>query len=487
MSSVRRVGTVVLLGALSLYLTAGRGVSPGDESWFLLVAKRVADGDDLYRDVFYSPLPLAVYVTAAPVALLGAHIAIVEVLIALTWSCTALVAVGYALRVTGSRAAAGLTLMALVVAAPPQRNSLYTPLAVLLLLVCMLIAKRLVEAGGGRSALLAGAVAGLSFASKQTIGAGAFAALLLCLAFAPRAHRTRAVLASLGGFAAVSAVLAIVLALSGLLDDAVRTGFTDKGEYLAYGSLSYWQALWTAAQFLPSEPVGAFDTLPLLLAPAVAAVLVVAARSRALSVPVLVPAAFAIAALAATYPRMSATHIGWVNPAVIVCAVAAVGPSIRVRRRIALAAAPLAIGCAIAAALIPVSWAGGQLVVSSLPAFEGMPLSRTSEREPARLLHSVQRGESVLFVTDHAGFLYLVTGARNPTPYDVPAASNIGQIELASIAADVRSGAISQACLGGRLAYPDEPSLQPLALERVLRRTLRPVADLGPCVLYSRA
>ena len=222
MTLARRAGAVLALSAVSLYLTAGRGVSPGDESWFLLVAKRVADGDDLYRDVFYSPLPLAVYVTAAPVALFGAHIAIVEVLIALTWACTALVVVAHACRVTGSRAVAALALMALVVVAPPQRNSLYTPLAMLLLLVCMLLATRLVEAGGTRRAFLAGAVAGLSFASKQTVGAGALAALLLCLAFAPSAWRRRGILAAVGGFAAVSAAFALVLALSGVLDDAVQ-------------------------------------------------------------------------------------------------------------------------------------------------------------------------------------------------------------------------------------------------------------------------
>ena len=309
MTLVRRAGAVVALSAVSLYLTAGRGVSPGDESWFLLVAKRVADGDDLYRDVFYSPLPLAVYITAAPVALFGAHIAIVEVLIALTWACTALVVVTHACRVTGSRAVAALALMALVVVAPPQRNSLYTPLAMLLLLVCMLLATRLVEAGGTGRAFLAGAVAGLSFASKQTVGAGALAALLLCLAFAPRAWRRRGILAAVGGFAAVSAAFALVLALSGLLDDAVRTGFTGKGEYLTHGSVSYPGALLDAFRLLPSEPAGAFDTLPLLLAPAVAAVLVVAARRRALSITVLVPAAFALAALAATYPRLSATTL----------------------------------------------------------------------------------------------------------------------------------------------------------------------------------
>ena len=485
MSSLRRAGAVVGLSAVSLYLTAGRGVSPGDESWFLLVAKRVAEGDDLYRDVFYSPLPLAVYVTAAPVAVFGAHIAIVEVLIALTWACAALIVVTHARRVTGSALVAALALMAIVIVAPPQRNSLYTPLAMLLLLLCMLIATRLVETTGNRLALLAGVVAGLSFASKQTVGAGALAALLLCVGLAPGVHRARSVLAAVGGFVAVTAAVALVLALSGVLNDAVRAGFTSKGEYLAHGSLSYTRALWDAVRFLPSEPAAAFDTLPLLLAPPVAAVLVVAAGRRALSATVLVPAAFAIAALAATYPRFGATHLGWANPAVVACAVAAVGP-LGSPRRLALAAAPLAVGCAVAATLAPVAWARGQLVISSLRAFEGAPLSRGSEDDAARLVHAIRPGESVLFVTERAGFFYLVTDARNPTPYDVPAASNSGPREVAAVEAGLRSGAINAACLGGRLTYADEPSLRPLALERVVRRELQPVADLGVCVLYRR-
>lgn len=486
MSSLRRAGAVVLLSAVSLYLTAGRGVSPGDESWFLLVAKRVAEGDDLYRDVFYSPLPLAVYLTAAPVAVLGAHIAIVEVLIALTWACTALVVVVHARRVTGSGAVAALALMALVVVAPPQRNSLYTPLAMLLLLVGMLIATRLVEARDNRLALLAGAVVGLSFASKQTVGAAALAALLLCVGLAPGVRRARTVLAAVGGFAAVTAAVALVLALSGVLSDAVRAGFTGKGEYLAHGSLSYTRALWAAVRFVPSEPAAAFDTLPLLLAPAVAALLVVAAGRRARSATVLVPAAFAIAALAATYPRVGATHLGWANPPAIACAIAAVGAQLRSRRSLAIAGAPLAVGCAIAAIIAPWSWGKGQLVVSSLAAFEGVPIERTSEDATARLLNVIRPGESVFFVTERAGFLYLVTRARNPTPYDIPAASNIGAREADSIAGDVRSGAITRACFGGRRAYSEDPSLRPLALERVLRRELRPVADLGVCVLYRR-
>ena len=485
MSLLRRAGAVLLLSAVSLYLTAGRGVSPGDESWFLVVAKRVADGDELYSEVFYSPLPLAVYLTAAPVALLGDHIAIVEVLIALTWACTALVVVAHARRVTGSRAVAALTLMALVVVAPPQRNSLYTPLAMLLLLVCMLLVTRLVEAGGIRPALLAGAVAGLSFASKQTVGAGALAALLVCLAFAPRTWRTRAVAAAAGGFAAVSAAVALLLALVGVLGDAVRTGFTSKGEYLTHGSLSYPTALSDAVRFLPSEPAAAFDTLPLLLAPAVAALLVAAAGRRALSATVLVPAAFAIAALAATYPRVGATHLGWANPAVIACAIAAVGPFLRPRRRLAVAAAPLAVGCAIAALIAPWSWANGQVVFSSLPGFEGVLVERTTEEEAEPLVQAVRPGEPIFFVTERAGFFYLVTGARDPTPYDVPATSNIGPREVASIAAEVRSGTVSRACFGGPRAYRDNPSLRPFALERVLRQELRPIADLGACVLYG--
>jgi len=484
-SPLRRAGAVVLLSAVSLYLTAGRGVSPGDESWFLLVAKRVAEGDDLYRDVFYSPLPLAVYLTAAPVAVFGAHIAIVEVLIALAWACTALIVVAHARRVTGSAAVAALALMALVVVAPPQRNSLYTPLAMLLLLVCMLIATRLVEAEGNRLALLAGVVAGLSFASKQTVGAGALAALLLCIGLAPRARVARGV-AAFGGFAAVTTAVALVLALSGVLSDAVRVGFTGKGEYLAHGSLSYTGALSAALRFLPSEPAAAFDTLPLLLAPVVAALLVVAAGRRALSATVLVPAAFALAALTAAYPRLGATHVGWANPAVIACAVAAVGPHVRGRRLLAVTAAPLAVGCAVAATLAPLAWAQDQLTISALPAFEGMPISLRSEDDGARFLRAIRPRESVFFVTERAGFLYLVTDARNPTPYDVPAASNIGTHELAVVETALRSGALDRACLGGQRAWGNEPSLQPLELERNLRRDLRPKADLGICVLYAR-
>jgi hypothetical protein len=479
---VRRTGAVVLLSTMSLYLTAGRGVSPGDESWFLLVAKRVADGDGLYRDVFYSPLPLAVYVTAAPVALFGAHIAIVEVLIALTWACTACLVVAHACRVTGSRAVAAVALMALVVAAPPQRNSLYTPLAMLLLLVCMLLTPQLVEAGGARHELLAGAVAGLSFASKQTVGAAALAALLCCIALAPHAGRARGLLLAVAGFATVSAAVALVLAAGGVLDDAVRTGFTGKGGYLAYGSVSYTRSLLDAVRFLPSEPAAAFDTLPLLLAPPVAVLLVAASGRRALSVTVLIPAAFAIGAVAAAYPRLGATHLGWANPALIASAMAAIGPQLR-GRRLAITAAPLAVGCAIAAAIAPWSWGQGQLVVSSLPVFQGMPLERATENETAPLRRLIRPGESIFFVTERAGFLYLVTGARNPTPYDVPATSNVGPREVAAVVADVRAGVITSACFGSR-AYRENPSLRPFALERVLRRELRPVVDVGLCVLY---
>ncbi|MGH3071771.1 MAG: hypothetical protein ACRDNB_05815, partial [Gaiellaceae bacterium] len=164
---------------------------------------------------------------------------------------------------------------------------------------------------------------------------------------------------------------------------------------------------------------------------------------------------------------------------------AAVGPSLRANRRRAVAAAvPLALGCAVAVALIPVSWARGQLVVSSQPAFNGMPLARASELEAARVRHGVRPREPVFFVTERAGFLYLVTGARNPTGYDWPAASNIGSQEIASVAADVRTGAITNACFGGRHAFPTEPSLRPFSLERALARGLRPVADAGPCILH---
>jgi hypothetical protein len=481
------VAAFLLLSALSLYLTAGRGVSPGDESWFLLVAKRVAHGDHLYRDVSYSPLPLAVWLASVPVSLFGAHIAIVEVFAALIWAGTALLLAGHARRVSGSGAVGVLAVAALVVVAPPQRNSLYTPLAMLFLVVSLVLAMKVVDGPSLPLAFLGGAAAGLSFAAKQTVGVAALAALLVAVALAGRPVRLRAAAAAIAGFGAVALLILLQLALAGDLGDAVREGFTGKGEYLAHGSLSYVRALRDAGGLLPSQPTGAFDNLPPLLAPLAAVVLVAAARRRALSTSVLVPAAYAVAAVASAYPRFSATHLAWANAALVACAASAIGPDLGTRRRLYVAlAAPLAVGCGIAFSLVPLSWANGELTFSSLSAFAGFPISRTSEDAAVRLTRTVRPAEEVFFVTEDAGFFTLVTQARDPTPYDVPATSNIGASEIASLLRGVRAGRITRACFGGAHPYPAEPSLRPRALERALARVMRPIADLGVCVLHVR-
>lgn len=487
-SSTRLAGIFLALSALSLYLTAGRGVSPGDESWFLLVARRVADGDHLYRDVFYSPLPLAVWLTALPVAVFGAHIAIVEVLAALIWAGTALLVAGHARRATGSGAVSALTVAALVVVAPPQRNSLYTPLAMLLLLASLALTTRVVERSlAPRLALLGGGMAGLSFAAKQTIGLGALAALLFSVSLTGRPGRARSAMTALAGFGAVALAILLALALSGDLGAAVRDGFTAKGQYLRYGSLSYVHALRDAGRLLVSQPAGALDNLPPLLAPLVAAVLVAAARRRALSTSVLVPAVFAAAAVACAYPRFSATHLVWANAAVVACAASAIGPELVARRRLTVAfALPLAAGCGAAVSLVPLAWANGELTFSSLPSFVGVPISRATEDAAARVRRTVKPGEEVFFVTEDAAFFTLTARTRDVTPYDVPAASNIGPSEIALLLKDVRAGTIPRACFGGAQAYREEPSLRPLALERALETVMRPIADLGACVLHIR-
>jgi hypothetical protein len=254
---------------------------------------------------------------------------------------------------------------------------------------------------------------------------------------------------------------------------------------VAQGSLSYLDALRDAARLLPSEPVGAFDNLPPLLAPLAALVLVAAAGRRALSTSVLVAAAFAAAAVLGAYPRFSATHVVWANAAMIACAASAIGPDLAARRALTVAlAVPLAMGCVIAVSLVPVSWARGDLTFSSLPSFAGVPIAQASENTGRRVQRSVTPGEAVLFVTENAGFFTLVTRARNPTPYDVPASSNIGKSEIREVLRGVRAGTIQSACFGGARAFSEEPSLRPLALEHALETVMRPTADIGACVLH---
>lgn len=483
-----RVWPPLVLVALSLLVTAGRGVSTGDETWFLQVAARLADGEQLYDEVFYSPLPLAALLAAVPVAVVGAQIAVIEILNAITWAATALVGLHVARRAGVRGGTRILLLCSLLATATPQRNSLYTPLAMLLLMIALALVMQ-----PGRPAVRAGAAglaAGLAFASKQTIGLAALAALIVTVAACATGERRRIQLAAAAaGFGAVVLALVAGLAATGVLPDAIRSGFTSKGEYVEHGTLWYPTALEESLRLVASSTLGGIEnTAPLLAAPlAVALVgLVGLRRSTKRGLVVLIgPAAFALAAVAAAFPRFGTTHLAWANPPVLVAAAVAL-TLLRPPRWIPAVLGAAVGGAALALLLQPVlAWARGDVRFVDLPGYRGVPLGVEAAARADRLRATTPSRARVLYVEYDAAFRYLVTGARNPTPWDVPAASNIGVEEIRRIRDDVSSGRY-RICLAGAGGYGEAPSLRPEALEAVVRRTMRRQRDLGTCTLYGK-
>jgi hypothetical protein len=251
-----RIGTsaLVVWGLASIAVLVGLALWQDDGYWeysdgvYALTARLIADGQRLYRDVAAAqPPPVylvgALALTAADsLTMLRAALAAFE----LATSALVLVAVW---RLTGSRVAAVVAALALLVAPWSLREHaqlIPETLAAPLLLGAAVAASR------ARTAVLAGILGALATACKLAFGLPA-----LAIALAPRLRRER--LRALGGLAATGAALALLSLLvygDGLLDGAVRAQ-RESGTAAA----SYVAGLWAQ---------GAWNLLPLLACAALA-------------------------------------------------------------------------------------------------------------------------------------------------------------------------------------------------------------------------
>ena len=195
----RRLPFSAVLGALCLgavFWSLG-GLETHDESWFLQVAARVAGGESLYRDVFYPTTPLAVDATLPFVWLFGAQALWVKTLVAACFAASLFLLVWIGRRSGATNLELAACGVVLLVLALPVRAGLYQPLAAVLLLGCLAATLAWCGSRSTRTLALAGALAGLSFATKQNVGVFAVVALLLAVLLAGgrlRAVATAAVL-----------------------------------------------------------------------------------------------------------------------------------------------------------------------------------------------------------------------------------------------------------------------------------------------------
>ena len=506
-----------------------------DDVWMMRVADRILSGETLYRDVSFGVTPLSVYAMTGLGRFLGVELLAVR----------GVVAVAYCLALWWSVEAAGLlgaaarekTLLAagLIAFAIPAWSSGYSLLATAFLAGCFTAALRWQRNALPLHAFLAGILCGLTFCSKQNMGLAAIAALAASIAAGnwPGRRRIQAGFFAFAGFAATAVVCLFPVAASGAWTKFIEYGFTAKGAYVRLGALSYWDSL------IELNRLSDWLRKPAFLAPAVLLPLgwlwlraPRAGRPRATAV-----FAFSLAAAAGLYPRPDWWHlqpqlpilgvgIYWTWRRLSACRVEtpskippwrlascwkyvgdifilrcaprrmptrldlpAPGPGLTTEpvpgqmartaiRILLIAAAATALARPFAeAALESYAFAG-------LPHFRGIVMASEAREETrnraARLKQATPEGEVFLLFPD-ASVYYLLSGLRNPTPFDYPYINTLGNYGEDELIEAIDRGHIRAVCTG---AGADQLPLIPLKLLRHIERNMRPAADLGFCALY---
>jgi hypothetical protein len=506
----------VLLFAFAFLTDVAGATLYMSEACYLQTVNRVLTGETLYRDVWFGTPPWPVYLNVALAAVFGAEALLVKAIMALALTLTSLLSYRIA-RQLGLGRVLALFLAGIVAIYVtswlPGPGVPYTPLAY----VCMMASfsailswreKALRQRPADRDPamrylVIAGASAGLSFGAKQNVGAYALVGLCVSLvacsreAGMGRARLVKALWPLLCTFAVVVGLGLVPVLLSGGMSRFLDYAVFAKGPYVRFGGISYraqlgelvrmardrasWQdpqALYYQLQFLLP-----FATFPALLwvwfrgGPA----------KRGLATVVM---SLASISFVGAFPRVDIAHMICSVPALLLSLMWACRQILpRVDRRWAVLTG---IGL-LAAVLMGANWTyvanpvrrirSGYLQVSDLPHFRGCLMRAEfleSVRANAKTLTESAGGESV-FILDNSGPLYyLVTGIRNPTPFDDPQAHAFGVNGQAEVISAIDQGRISYVCI-----HPlgDDP-LAPVLLEDYVQRRMERISDLGFCILY---
>jgi Glycosyltransferase family 87 len=489
------VAALIAAGALWSF----GGLEPHDESWFVQVTDRVGGGESLYRDVFYGAMPLAVYVVLPFVWLFGAQVLWVKALVVACFAGCLLLLVSIGRRIEATNVELAAAGAALLVWAPPQRSTLYQPLATLLLLACLAAALAWLDSRSARTLALAGALAGLAFATKQNVGAFAAAALLMAILGTGRSARVRAVAIAAAAFAGTVAVTLVPVLATGGLRELWDYGFANRGSYADSANVSYLDGIDTqldairesshtladrASAVVHGYELAAFALVPLvLLALAVAWI-----RARGLPrARMTVVGAFTLAAAAAIFPRADMAHVLWVFPLFVVaglCACKALVPERRLRTAAVVLLVVLAPVLLARAFGQVAQLADGSKRFSDLPHARGVLIEPAEETEIADAAAALEREERPVFLaTTEAGILYLASGIENATPFDYPLVTAFGRDGEEGLAEDVERGRFATVCVD----FGEERALVPTRLAGAIERSLTRAEDLGVCRVYRRA
>jgi hypothetical protein len=201
-------------------------------------------------------------------------------------------------------------------------------------------------------------------------------------------------------------------------------------------------------------------------------------------------AAFCAAATLAVFPRADATHVAYMAPVFLV-ALALAWDRLGLDR-VAWGRHAHGIAGILALVLLMLragepllGLASGTASLSGMPHFRGLVVPNAvlgSIRARAARLRQAGGEKKTFLLSSEAGFLYLASGLRNPTPFDYPLVTAFGRGGEARVVDALRSGSIARVCVDRKL--PDRP-LRPPLLTAFVAGEMVPLEDTGFCRMYA--
>lgn len=487
------------------------------EIWFLQVVNRVARGEVLYRDVFCSTTPLSVYISVLFALLFGTELLVGKAMMALCFAFTCMLSYRVAQQLHLDRPGAMVILGMLLVWRPKEGFS-YTPLVYCFLLATLSaiflwwrgtrMGTGLLKDASVTGLLIAGVSAGLAFATKQSVGNYTLVAVCLSIAagyYKSGADKRQVLRAYALVFSAWFFTVAVILLsvwLTGGLPRFIDYGVLGIPSYVRASVIPYRDQLELLLRLIAEpQPWGhavliGWQLAFLLPFPTFALLTWLWLRSdqdRRRLITMLL--SFVGAAFAGVFPRVD---IGHMLPAVPFFVLALVwscyqiineckGRWVQVARTVFLFGAAAFIALGLIAHILWL-WPGAGAAhrePCSLPHFRGVfmyPEYVEEVRSRAERLKQYTGGEPTFILNPSAAFYYLLTGMKNPTPYDFPLAGAFGRDGQAEIIENIQQGHIHYVCISP--LGSDE--LAPVQLERYVLEHMEPMYDVGFCTLYRR-
>jgi hypothetical protein len=523
-------GGLLLFGA-ALLRSATCGLVLTDEAWFLQVSARLHSGEVLYRDVFFGVMPLSAYAARMLTSVFGVEILSVKALAALLYAGGVLVSCRIARQLGAPLTTRIYISVALFLYTSPGLllpSVPYTFMSSLFFLCCLSAmlswseadahevdaretdAARQRRRGGLYLLAIAGACAGLSFASKQNVGFYALVASLVAVGFNyknrdstwTRSLQSSRVLRSFGvliiAFSLTVGLSLLPVWLEGGLEKLLDYGFTNKVNYLRHAGRSYFEAFGehlTIARIFKTA-YGFFQSMIFLLPPlALASMLLACFRVRARERGRLLTALlFAVAAFAGAFPRVSFYHLSFALPVMLPglwYAWRLLKPLRAVStERLAHAGLVLLLGSGLALAFADTlrSTNRREYQRSAIPHFRGILLRRDEHSAIQSMMHTfVEHGATrdgkFFILSPRAGLYYLTSGLRNPTPFDYPLRTAFGRRGESEVIERISRGEIQSICTDLDTA-PALYGQRPALIESYMRREMERVGVLVDCVLY---